>query len=265
MAVVRHSMATETQRPPVWRSLLEFRAGLEGLLLLGGYPLLKKLPAGEGPVLVIPGFTTSDNSTFFLRRFLSELGYECHGWEQGVNRGLMEDSFAALGDRLQQLYESSGQPVALIGWNVGGFYARALAHEYSECIKQVITLATPFALPSVQGVSRALNRLYRHINDDDSEMGIMNHSDAWELPPPVPSTSIYSEGDGVTNWRYCLDEPGLQTENIRIAGSHLGMTVNPLAYFVIADRLAEDPRSWHSFADKHRGRLVLQGLTAGST
>jgi pimeloyl-ACP methyl ester carboxylesterase len=243
---------------------MEFRAGLEGLLLLGGYPLLKKLSPGSGPVLVIPGFTTSDNSTFFLRRFLGELGYDCHGWNQGVNSGLHQENFSQLGDRLMALSEQAGQPVALVGWNVGGFYARALAHEYVDCVKQVITLATPFALPSVQGVSRALNRLYRHINEDDSETGIMNHSDAWELPPPVPSTSIYSEGDGVANWRYCLDEPGLQTENVRIVGSHLGMTVNPLAYFVIADRLAEDSRNWHSFADKHRGKLVLQGFATGS-
>jgi len=242
--------------------MLEFRAGVEGACLLASWPLLTRVPGGSGPVLLIPGFTASDNSTWFLRRFLSRLGYDCHGWEQGVNRGLTGAVFDQLVERLRKLFERQGLPVALVGWNIGGFYARALANRHPELVKQVITLATPFALPSVNGVSQALNRLYRYINDGGSGSDIMNDSAAWEQTPPVPSSSIYSEGDGVTNWRYCLQQPGLRSENIRIVGSHLGMTVNPAAYFVVADRLAEDPGSWHSFADKHRGQLVLNSVVS---
>jgi pimeloyl-ACP methyl ester carboxylesterase len=255
-------MAVESQRPPVWRSMLEFRAGLEGFCLLASYPLLARVQGGSGPVLLIPGFTTSDNSTWFIRRFLVRLGYDCYGWEQGVNRGMVGATFDKLAGRLRDIHDRDRQPVALVGWNVGGFYARALANRHPELVKQVITLATPFALPSVHGVSQALNRLYRYLNESGASSDIMNDSAAWEETPPVPSSSIYSEGDGVTNWRYCLEQPGLRNENIRIVGSHLGMIVNPAAWFVVADRLAEDPDSWHSFADKHSGQLVLNSFVA---
>ncbi|MEH6548974.1 MAG: hypothetical protein V7711_11075 [Pseudomonadales bacterium] len=260
-------MASDIKRPGVMQSLLEFRAGVEGIALLGSYRVLLKATPGNGdPVLVIPGFTATDNGTFFLRRYLEKIGYDCYGWELGPNQGLSELQFQQLEQRLDDIYQETGRAVSVIGWNLGGLYARALAGRHSHKVKRVISLAAPFALPSLNGVSEALSRLYSHYNSDgDIDALFNNASEFWERSPPVPSSSIYSEGDGVINWRFCLDEPGRQTENIRVMGSHLGLLVNPLVFSVIADRLAEDVEHWRPFAETHRGKFMWSSLLKNQT
>ncbi|MGH6780690.1 MAG: alpha/beta hydrolase, partial [Sphingomonadaceae bacterium] len=51
-------------------------------------PLLMAAPRGDGhPVLVLPGFITTDISTTPLRRYLDRIGYETHAWALGRNLG----------------------------------------------------------------------------------------------------------------------------------------------------------------------------------
>ena len=253
---------TNKQRPGILKSVLEMRAAIEGLTLMGALPLLRRGQAGGGrPVLVVPGFSTSDHSTYFLRKFLNDIGYQAHGWELGINSGLKEEYSRGLEERLHSLFEQSDrQKVSLIGWNIGGMYARALANQRQDLVSQVITLASPFAMASLNGLSQALGRLYSHFNSLDEALELVDTSENWEMTPLVPSTSIFTEGDGITNWRFCIDTNGPRTENIRVSGSHMGMPVNPLVYYVIADRLAEDPEHWHRFDDKHRGEAVLNTM-----
>jgi hypothetical protein len=66
--------------------------------------------------------------------------------------------------------------------------------------------------------------------------------------PPVPSTAVYSTTDGVAHWSACIDsEEDEQTENVRVPGSHCGLGHNPLAVYVIADRLAQPEGRWRPF------------------
>ncbi len=254
-------MAKDVTRPNIIKTVLECRAAVEGMALFGSYPLLGRAPKGEGQaVLVIPGFTTSDNGTHFLRSYLDKQGYNTFGWELGVNRGIETEQYKKLVKRLKKIAKETEQAVSLVGWNVGGLYARALANDHPKLVRMVITLASPFALPSLSGVSESLSRLYLHYNsapdgDDDND-----YSDLWERTPPMPSTSIYSEGDGVINWRFCIDDENVHTENVRVLGSHLGLTVNPLAYFVIAERLSQNVNRWRSFNDAKRAQPILKTL-----
>ena len=48
----------------------------------------------QGPVLVIPGFLCSDQTTFSLRRELARQGFRVHGWKNGWNLGAREDTLA---------------------------------------------------------------------------------------------------------------------------------------------------------------------------
>ena len=240
------------EKPSTLQTLLELRAALEVTSLVAAMPLLKKAPKGQGPVLVLPGFFTSDNSTFVLRKYLTSQGYDVYPWELGRNPGLQEVIFNRLVLRIRQLTEKHQQKVSLVGWSLGGLYARTLAHRMSDSIEKVITLGSPFSFQQQTNmdevaVSGPIIKMYEKMNPRVKEDKLVNGEPWWETSPPVPSSAIYSESDGVASWEYCVDEQGEQTENIRIMGSHAGLTHNPMVYYVIAERLAQNVENWTPF------------------
>jgi pimeloyl-ACP methyl ester carboxylesterase len=221
------------------RGILEFNASL----LLS--PLLMRAPRGDGhPVLALPGFLASDLSMAPLRRYLGELGYDAHGWEMGRNtRGLIQMR-TGLRERLSAIHATTGRKVSIVGWSLGGIYARDLALWAPEMVRSVITLGSPFA-----GDVRATNatRLYEAMSgeavEEDSEL---RRSIAGDLP--VPATSIYSRADGIVNWRTCLLRSSDTAENIEVyLASHTGLGVNAAALWAIADRLAQAEGQFSQF------------------
>jgi hypothetical protein len=112
----------------------------------------------------------------------------------------------------------------LIGCSLGGIYARELARDLPGAVRQVITLGTPLHLRG-SGSQRRRNR---------GGLG-------------VPSTSIYSQLDGVVDWRSCLDDPGERRENVAVMASHHGLAHHPASLWVVADRLAQDVGAWRPF------------------
>src|SRR5208283_4532089 len=124
---VRH--VHEGLKPPcklLW--LAESRLLLELGFSITAAPLLLAAPRGDGhPILVLPGFLASDVSTRPLREYLKFLGYEAHAWDLGRNYGGVERLHGALLARLDAIYQSSGRRVSVIGWSLGGVYARLLA------------------------------------------------------------------------------------------------------------------------------------------
>jgi pimeloyl-ACP methyl ester carboxylesterase len=246
--------------PSLVNSLLEFRAGFEACALPSFYPaLLMARRNQDQPVLVIPGFTASDHSTFFVRQYLRKLGYDAYGWSQGSNNGLTATSFDALEDRLADIYQRTGRPVSLVGWSLGGFFVRALANRHAEKVRSIITVATPFAMPTPRAVNRVINRLYGYLNPHQQMDEFFVSSDMWEPTPALPSTSVYSQGDGVNSWNYCLDKEGPLSENVRVYGSHCGLAVNPMVFYVLADRLGQSVDSWQPFTGP---TAQLRGLAA---
>ena len=116
---------------------------------LAGFAARRRLrgsvPRGDGhAVLVLPGFLAGDFSTAPLRRFLRSLCYDARGWKLGVNLGPNAGLREALVARLTHLAERHGRRVSLIGWSLGGIYARELARAHPDRVRIVITLATPF-------------------------------------------------------------------------------------------------------------------------
>ena len=231
-----------------------FRALFDFALLVGSTPILTALPGGDRhPVMVLPGLMGSDASTLVLRRILRGLGYPTHRWRQGVNIGPTRKILDGMHDRVQLLADQHAQPVSLIGWSLGGIFARRLARERPEAVRQVITLGGPFGLTDKRQ-SRA-NALYE-VNAD-------RHAERWELPIPserepltVPSTAIYSRLDGIVAWGTALGQAGPRAENIEVWASHLGMALNPAVIWAIADRLAQPAGAWKPF----RPPLYLRGV-----
>ena len=215
--------------------LLEGRAVAEYGELLLSWPLLHRLPRGDGhAVMVLPGFGGGDLSTRPLRRALTRLGYDAHGWGQGRNLGMRRSARTALNQRFEDLYRDRGR-LSLIGWSLGGIYAREMARAAPERVRRVITLGSPF---NHHPRANNADRLYRWING-----GSRNDID-WEgfnrrrVPPPVPCTAIYTKSDGIVAWRCAMEDPAPNTENVEVRGSHTGLGINVRVLRVIADRLA---------------------------
>jgi pimeloyl-ACP methyl ester carboxylesterase len=241
-------MATKGVTPHPALALLEIRSLFEIALFPAVLPLARHLPAGKGqPVIVMPGFMANDASTFMIRRWLSKLGYACSGWGQGRNNGLSNGSLNTLKAQLEELSEKHGQPVRLVGWSLGGIQARALAHEVPQLVDRVVTLSSPFRLPSAKAVGGPVATAYRRLHDGDLDQ-LVDPQAQWQYPPPVPSTAIYSYGDGIANWDFCVDRlDDACTENIGVPASHMGMGANPLVMLLLADRLAGHSNEWSGF------------------
>jgi pimeloyl-ACP methyl ester carboxylesterase len=247
VAALEHGEPAERRlRPPSLllmlaeaRALLEFNASL----LLS--PLLLRAPRGDGhPVLALPGFLASDLSMAPMRRYLKELGYDTYGWKMGRNLGGIASRRSSLKILLTDIHDATGRKVSIVGWSLGGIYARDMALNMPDNVRSVITLGSPFA-----NDVRATNatRLYEALSGETVEASSeLTQAIAGDLPVPV--TSIYSRSDGIVNWRTSVLGPSATAENIEVhLASHIGLGVNAAALWAIADRLAQPEGEFHHF------------------
>jgi hypothetical protein len=241
------TLTEQTLKPP---SRLLFALELRTLPELGGFiaalPLLTALaPRGDGhPVMVLPGLITGDSVTLPLRMFLSSKRYSTFGWEQGRNFGPRPGVEEKMLDRVKQLADIHGRKISLVGWSLGGIYARQLAKVLPDEVRSVITLGSPF-----NGDPRHTNawRLYERKSGhrvDDRERHIGGPID---VSPPVPTTAIFSRSDGICAWQNCVGKESPIAENIEVQASHCGLGHHPAAVFAVADRLAQPEGQWKPF------------------
>lgn len=223
------------------------RSAADFVTLLAAAPWLARAPRGDGhPVLVLPGLLATDASTLPLRRYLRYLGYPVHGWKLGRNRGPTPAVVAGLPSAVERLAQQHSQPITIIGWSLGGIYARRLTRATPDLIRQVITLGSPFAMTD-SNQSHAIGTLNRHAHGHvDDEQHLLRPRPT-SGPIPVPSTSIYSKSDGIVAWQACREDPGPQRESIAVPCSHLGFGHNPAVLWLVADRLAQQSGHWHPF------------------
>jgi pimeloyl-ACP methyl ester carboxylesterase len=239
-------LAERRLRPPgLFLMLAETRSLLELNTSLLLSPLLMCAPKGDGhPVLALPGFLASDLSMVPMRRYLRELGYDAYAWNLGRNLGGVANMRGALRDLLRRIYQATNRKISIIGWSLGGVYARDLALYAPEMVRSVITLGSPFA-----GDIRATNatRLYELLTGEHVDNAPeIRRAIAGDLP--VPATSIYSRTDGIVNWRTSLLRACATAENIEVLfASHVGLGVNPATLWAVADRLAQAEGEFRHF------------------
>ena len=214
-------------------------------------------PRGDGhPVLVLPGLVQSDLSTRPLRSFLNARGYRASGWGLGRNSGRAGVVDEALLQRLQALHAEHGRKVSLIGWSMGGLFARDLARQAPQLVRQVITLGSPFT-----GPAKASNawRVYETLSGERA--GDPAVVERFRGPLAVPTTSIYSRRDGIVAWQCCVNAPGAQVENIAVTSTHCGMGHHPAVLYAVADRLAQPEGRWAPFAPAALARWMYPAPT----
>lgn len=217
-------------------------------------PFMGMLPKGDGHgVLVLPGFMATDYSTAPLRRLLADLGYEAVGWNLGRNVRVDQARIEAMMACVERLVERTGSKISIVGWSLGGVFARELAKQAPDKVRQVISLGSPI---SDDRNHTNATRLFEYLNGKEPE--VMKTGNFRELAkaPPVPTTSILTRSDGVVHWRGSVQANDHDAcENIEVVASHCGLGVNPAAVYAIADRLAQGDGEWQPF--KARGLASL--------
>ena len=242
--------APDTIRRPAtgWAMLEPMRFAWELSALAWTGPLLAAVPRGDGhPVMVLPGFASTDCGTVLLRKYLSLLGYEVFPWNLGWN--LDQHSAGENGEyvarRIEKIARKTGRKVSLVGWSLGGEIAREAARRDPGQVRQVITLASPFA-GNPRATSMAI--LYEVITGNrPSQPESRARYRCGHRPLPVPSSAVFSKSDGAVAWQNCVSETDAITENIEVVSSHSGFSANPAVFYAVADRLAQHEGQWRKF------------------
>lgn len=221
-----NTIAHDSLAPPSFSALLR-----EGLGLL---ELVRRRSAdrnavvsrrGDGrPVMVIPGFLAGDGSTIRLRSTLEAAGYRAHGWKMGANKGARADLLDRLIERVDQLHARHGRKVALVGWSLGGVYAREIAKIAPDKIDRVITLGSPFS-----GDPRANHawRLYELINGHPVDRPPLEVDRG--AKPPVKTIALWSHEDGIVAAPCARGLPHESDHSFAVGCRHMGFTTDPRA------------------------------------
>lgn len=219
-------------------------------------PLMRRLPKGDGHgVLVLPGFMASDSSTAPLRSLLNSLGYDAVGWNLGRNVRVDNARIAAMMACVDTLHERTGGKISIVGWSLGGVFARELAKLAPEKVRMVISLGSPIS--DDRGHTNA-RRLFEYLNGHEPEPVREGQFRDLGKAPPVPTTSILTKADGVVHWRGSVQAGDHEhCENIEVYASHCGLGVNPAVAFAVADRLAQPEGKWRKFSPRGIANLIF--------
>ena len=229
-----------------WRAALEFLA-----FKTHDFTQEKPVSAGDGhPVIIFPGLATDGAAVGPLRDYCESLGYNAIDWGKGYNtgpKGNTEAWLADLASHTAELLNGHHDTATLIGWSLGGLYAREVSKLLTSQVRQVITIGTPF---NAEADYTNVGWLFRLLSGTSAAIDPVL-SRRLRTPPPLPTTSIYSRSDGVVAWQTCCHaKPSRQVQDIEIRGSHIGMGWNPAVLQIVGDRLAQPPARWRPYGHK---------------
>lgn len=204
--------------PPTWHRVREVAWHLPRMLA-GLGPLGPRGPEDGPPAIVIPGFLATDRTTMDLRRALARAGWRVHPWLLGINTGAKLDTMRLLEKRLNAIRK--GRKVLVVGWSLGGMFARQLAHRCPKKVRAVVTLGSPFSgdLKTNTNVRTIYERIAGH--------------DVYHPPfphlfdkPPVPTLALWSRRDGIVapNAARGLDHE--RDKAVEIDSYHTGFAVH---------------------------------------
>ncbi|MFL6829023.1 MAG: esterase/lipase family protein [Sphingomicrobium sp.] len=175
-------------------------------------------PADGPPALVIPGFVAHDRTTEPLRKALADAGWRAHGWNMGLNLGVRADTVARLEQRLEAI--GSREPILVVGWSLGGLFARELARAIPKRVRAVVTLGSPFSGdPKQNNVWRLYQLVARHKVDDPPIPRITDK-------PPVPTLALWSRKDGLIAPRSARGLEHERDKEVELACTHMAFGIS---------------------------------------
>lgn len=176
-------------------------------------------PANGRPLMVIPGFFASDRSTLGLQRALAKAGFRVTGWGMGLNRGVRENILDDIIERLERF--SGGRRAVLVGWSLGGLFAREVAKLRPDLVERVFTLGSPFSGdPRANNAWQLYERVAGHPVDDPPIKAEV------AAKPPVPTTAVWSRRDGMVAPACARGTEEQSDERIEVDCRHMGFTTS---------------------------------------
>ena len=234
---------------PLWREVL---FGIDWIALHSS-PVYYGLgvPRGDGaPVIVIPGFLGSDTYLMEMYHWLRRIGYRSYYSRIGRNAECPELLTERLFETMDRASQETGRKLRLIGHSLGGLLGRSAAVQRPDQVAQVVSLASPFRdIRAHPVVLAAAGFVRRRVLDRQRQQGSVQGecytnscpcpfatSLRNDLPESVRRTAIYTETDGVVDWRSCVEED--ERLNIKVNSTHIGLAFNPQVYRRVAKLLA---------------------------
>jgi Alpha/beta hydrolase family len=174
-------------------------------------------------LLVVPGFLANDHTTLGLQRALAAAGYRVGGWNMGINRGVKAETLDELACRVESF--GGGRKVVLVGWSLGGIYAREVAKLRPDLVARVVTMGSPFSGdPHANNAWRIYEWVAGHPVDDPPIKTVLSQK------PPVPTLALWSRRDGIVAPASSRGQPGESDRQAEIDCSHMGFAVSGRAF-----------------------------------
>ena len=219
-------------------------------LLAGLGPLGPRGPEDGPPALVIPGFLATDRTTMDLRRALARAGWRAHPWLLGMNGGAKANTMELLESRLEAIWEQNKQPILLVGWSLGGMFARELACRVPSRIRAVVTLGSPFSGDLKTNTN--VRELYERIAGHDVNLPPFERIAG---KPPVPTLALWSRKDGIVAPAAARGRAGEVDKAVEIDTHHMGFAV----YRPALSRVVHEIRT---FLTEVEGKAPVMGTKA---
>ncbi|EAQ27623.1 hypothetical protein NAP1_08522 [Erythrobacter sp. NAP1] len=192
------------------------------------------IPKAEKPQIIIlmPGFATGPHRMRYMAKNIERAGHKVKNWGLGRNWGVAQESMDRLEDRLFEVCERYETSVSLVGWSLGGLYARELAKRHPICVNKVITMGSPFSgSPRANNVWRVYQAIAGHRVDQppiEADLG---------QKPPVETIALWSPLDGAIAPRSAAGLPGQRDRAIALRCTHNGFTYAPESILTVLEQL----------------------------
>jgi pimeloyl-ACP methyl ester carboxylesterase len=180
-------------------------------------------PEGGPKLMVVPGFLANDRTTLGLQRALAGAGYRVTGWGLGMNRGATPEMLERLARRIETF--GGGGKIILVGWSLGGIFAREVAKLRPDLVEKVVTMGSPFSGdPRGNNVWRLYEWIAGHKVDDPPIKADLAEK------PTVPTLALWSRRDGIVSIACARGLPHESDRQVELDCSHMGFAVSGRAY-----------------------------------
>mgnify|MGYP000075884315 CR=1 FL=1 len=230
-----HITYPHIEAPPLKLQLRELLSGayLHDLTKWKSIPLPHKI--NPKTILIIPGFGGGDLSIFPLKLFLRTQGHHSYSWGLGINHSQIEKLIGPLLSRIKHLSDKHGEPISLVGWSLGGIFARELARNHPKYITNVVTMGSPVIVgPRITALKKLSGLFGWDIEQIEQDM-----VQRFDTPIERPISAIFSKLDGIVSWQACIDHWSPDVQHHEVSTSHMGMGYSKEVYKVISHLMAQ--------------------------
>ena len=233
--LARQQPPEHAERPSQALFFSELGAFAEPVLRHLRKPLV--LPKAQHPkvVILLPGFATHPLRMRYMAERLEEAGHTVKRWGMGWNMGANEERLEIVSQRVLDVHRRYGRKVVLVGWSLGGIFAREVAKLHPECVEKVVTMGSPF---SHTPYSNNVWRLYQLITGHSVEQPPIETDLA--AKPPVETVAFWSPRDGVVAVRSACGSPGERDRERALRCTHMGFSNSEEAVRAVAEELDRD-------------------------